>query len=49
MAICFFGAFTQSPTYGPYLPDGSGRLTKNAFPAIEYKNNINPFLYLERL
>jgi len=39
-------AFTQSPTYGPYLPDGSGRLTKYAFSAIEFKNNRNPFLIL---
>lgn len=39
-------AFTQSPTYGPFLPDGSGRLTKYAFSAIEFKNNRNPFVIL---
>lgn len=39
-------AFTQSPTYGPFLPDGSGKLTKYAFSAIEFKNNRNPFLIL---
>jgi TonB-linked outer membrane protein, SusC/RagA family len=43
----FTMAFTQSPTYGPYLLDGSGKLTKNAFPAIEYKNNRNPFVLLD--
>lgn len=43
----FLTAFRQSPTYGPYLPDGSGRMTRNVFPAIEYKNGPNPFAMLD--
>jgi TonB-linked SusC/RagA family outer membrane protein len=37
----FLSALSQAPTYGPYLPDGSGRLTYKAYD-FEY-NNKNPF------
>lgn len=37
----FLSAMSQAPTYGPYLTDGSGRLTYKAYD-FEY-NNKNPF------
>ena len=37
----FLSAMSQAPTYGPYLTDGSGRLTYKAYD-LEY-NNKNPF------
>lgn len=37
----YLSAISQAPTYGPYLTDGSGRLTYKAFD-LEY-NNKNPF------
>lgn len=43
----FLMAFRQSPTYGAYLTDGSGRMVRNAFPAIEYKNGANPFVMID--
>lgn len=42
----FAQAFSQSPTYGPYLLDGSGKLVKNAFNSVEFKNSANPFIGL---
>lgn len=42
----FLTAFRQSPTYGPYLP-GTSQITRNAFPAIEYKNGPNPFVMID--
>jgi len=41
----FLSAMSQAPTYGPYLPDGSGRLTYKAYD-FEY-NNKNPFGVLD--
>ena len=37
----FLSAMSQAPTYGPYLADGSGRLSYKAYD-LEY-NNKNPF------
>jgi len=37
----FLSAMSQAPTYGPFLTDGSGRLTYKAYD-LEY-NNKNPF------
>jgi hypothetical protein len=37
---------SQAPTYGPFLPDGSGRYTYKAYD-WEY-NNKNPMAVLDR-
>lgn len=46
-ASLFQLAFRQSPTYGPYLTDGSNRIVRNAFNSIEFKNAVNPFSSLD--
>lgn len=42
----FLSAMSQAPTYGPFLPDGSGRYTYKAYD-WEY-NNKNPMAVLDR-
>lgn len=42
----FLSAMSQAPTYGPYLPDGSGRYTYKAYD-FEY-NNKNPVAELDK-
>jgi len=38
---------SQAPTFSPYLADGSGRYTENAFPTSEYNLKTNPMLTLD--
>lgn len=38
---------SQAPTYSPYLADGSGRYTENAYPSSEYNIKTNPILTLD--
>lgn len=38
---------SQAPTYSPYLADGSGRYTENAYPSSEYNIKTNPMLTLD--
>ncbi len=42
----FLSAMSQAPTYGPFLPDGSGRYTYKAYD-FEY-NNKNPMAVLDK-
>jgi TonB-linked SusC/RagA family outer membrane protein len=42
----FLSAMSQAPTYGPFLPDGSGRYTYKAYD-FEY-NNKNPIAELDK-
>lgn len=42
----FLSAMSQAPTYGPFLPDGSGRYTYKAYD-LEY-NNKNPMAVLDK-
>lgn len=43
----FSAAFRQSPTYGPYLLSDPSKMTRFAFPTIEYKNASNPYTMID--